>query len=129
MIILQPVSSSQKSMIIGSMTLLSIQFSLQYSFSILTTWSYIPFSTTDTIKVLYEKIKQKNNPVVYKTDKIANLHEHEVLRTQASIDFRTTQERQHYSSPGDSHHPLIWPETLNRSRQSNLHFAYLHAKQ
>ena len=39
MIILQPVSSSQKSMIIGSMTLLSIQFSLQYSFSILTTYS------------------------------------------------------------------------------------------
>jgi hypothetical protein len=24
---------------------------------------------------------------------------------------------------------LIWPETLNRSRQSNPHFAYLHAKQ
>ena len=43
MIILQPVSSSesssQKSMIIGSMTLLSIQFYLQYSFSILTTCS------------------------------------------------------------------------------------------
>ena len=43
MIILQPVSSSesssQNSMIIGSMTLLSIQFSLQYSFSILTTCS------------------------------------------------------------------------------------------
>ena len=42
MIILQPVSSSessQKSKIIGSMTLLSIQFSLQYSFSILTTCS------------------------------------------------------------------------------------------
>ena len=43
MIILQSVSSSesssQKSMIIGSMTLLSIQFSLQYSFSILTTCS------------------------------------------------------------------------------------------
>ena len=43
MIILQPVSSSesssQKSMIIGYMTLLSIQFSLQYSFSILTTCS------------------------------------------------------------------------------------------
>ena len=41
MIILQPVSScessSQKSMIICSMTLLSIQFSLQYSFSMLTT--------------------------------------------------------------------------------------------
>jgi hypothetical protein len=31
------VSSSQKSMIIGSMTLLSIPFSLQYSFSIFTT--------------------------------------------------------------------------------------------
>jgi hypothetical protein len=42
---------------------------------------------------------------------------------QASIDFETIQERQHYSSPGDSHHPLIWPETLNRSRQSNPHFA------
>jgi hypothetical protein len=27
------------------------------------------------------------------------------------------------------HHPLIWPETLNRSRQSNPHFAYLHAIQ
>ena len=43
MIILQPVSSSesssQKSMIIGYMTLLSIQFSLQYSFSISTTCS------------------------------------------------------------------------------------------
>ena len=41
--ILQPVSSSesssQKSMIIGSMALLSIQFSLRYSFSILTTCS------------------------------------------------------------------------------------------
>jgi hypothetical protein len=35
---------------------------------------------------------------------------------QASIDFQTTQERQNYSSPGDSHHPLIWSETLNRSR-------------
>ena len=43
MIILQPVSScessSQRSMIIGSMTLLSIPFSLQYYFSILTTCS------------------------------------------------------------------------------------------
>jgi hypothetical protein len=38
-------------MIIGSMTLLSI-------------------------KELYEKIKQKKTPVVYKTDKIANLHGH-----------------------------------------------------
>jgi hypothetical protein len=36
------------------------------------------------------------------------------------LDIQTTQERQHYSSPGDGHHPLIWPETLNRSRQSSL---------
>jgi hypothetical protein len=42
--------------------------------------------------------------------------------TTLSIDFQTTQERQNYSSSGDSHHPLIWPETLNRSRQSNPHF-------
>jgi hypothetical protein len=41
----------------------------------------IPFSATDTNNVLYEKIKQKKTPVVYKTDKIANLHGHEVLRT------------------------------------------------
>jgi hypothetical protein len=41
----------------------------------------IPSSATDTKKVLYEKIKQKKNPVVYKTDNIANLHGHEVLRT------------------------------------------------
>ena len=41
----------------------------------------IPFSATDTKKVFYEKIKQKKTPVVYKTDKIANLHRHEVLRT------------------------------------------------
>jgi hypothetical protein len=41
----------------------------------------IPFSATDTKKVLYEKINQKKTPVVYKTDKIANLHGHEVLRT------------------------------------------------
>ena len=41
----------------------------------------IPFSATDTKKVLYEKIKQKKTPVVYKTDKIANLCGHEVLRT------------------------------------------------
>jgi hypothetical protein len=47
----------------------------------------IPFSTTDTKKVLYEKIKQqKKTPVVYKTDTIANLHGH----------FQTTHERQHY---------------------------------
>ena len=41
----------------------------------------IPFSATDTKKVLYEKIKQKKTPVVYKTDKIAKLHGHEVIRT------------------------------------------------
>ena len=35
-----------------------------------------PFPATDTKKVLYEKIKQKKTPVVYKTDKIANLHGH-----------------------------------------------------
>jgi hypothetical protein len=40
----------------------------------------ILFSATDTKKVLYEKIKQKKTPVVYKTNKIANLHGHEVLR-------------------------------------------------
>jgi hypothetical protein len=43
----------------------------------------IPFSATDTKKVLpvYEKIKQKKTPVVYITDKITNLHGHEVIRT------------------------------------------------
>ena len=34
----------------------------------------ILFSATDTKKVLYENIKQKKTPVVYITDKIANLH-------------------------------------------------------
>ena len=34
----------------------------------------IPFSATDTKKWLYEEIKQKKTPVVYKTDTIANLH-------------------------------------------------------
>ena len=38
----------------------------------------IPFSYNDTQNVLYEKIKQKKTPVVNKTDKIANLHGHEV---------------------------------------------------
>ena len=38
----------------------------------------IPFSATDAKKVLYEKLKQKETPVVYKTDKIANI---QVLRT------------------------------------------------
>ena len=41
----------------------------------------IPFSATDTKQVLYEKVKQKKTPVVYKTDKIANLNGREVLRT------------------------------------------------
>ena len=44
----------------------------------------ILFSATDTKKVLYENIKQKKIPVVYKTDQIANLHGHEVLRTPVS---------------------------------------------
>ena len=38
----------------------------------------IPFFATDTKKVLYEKKKQKKTPVIYKTDKIANLHGHEL---------------------------------------------------
>ena len=41
----------------------------------------IPFPATDTKKVLYEKMKQKKTSVVYKTDKIANLNGHEVLKT------------------------------------------------
>ena len=41
----------------------------------------IPFSANDTKTVLYENIKQKKTPVVYKTDKIVNLHGQEVLRT------------------------------------------------
>ena len=40
----------------------------------------IPFSATDTKQVLYEKKRRKETPVVYKTDKIANLHEHEVIK-------------------------------------------------
>ena len=36
----------------------------------------IPFSATDTKKVLYEKIKKKTKTVVYSTYKIANLHGH-----------------------------------------------------
>jgi transposase len=51
------------------MTLLSIQFSLQYSFSITCSSAFVHTS------------KQKKTPVVYKTDKIANLHVHEVSRT------------------------------------------------
>jgi hypothetical protein len=41
----------------------------------------IPFSATDTKNVLYENIKLKKTPEVYKTDKIANLYGHEVIRT------------------------------------------------
>ena len=40
-----------------------------------------PFLLLIPKKGLYEKIKQKKTPVVYKTDKIANLHGHEVIRT------------------------------------------------
>jgi hypothetical protein len=52
-----------------------------FCFNIVITCIIIPFSATDTKKVLYEKIKQKKTPVVYNTDQIANLHGHEVLRT------------------------------------------------
>jgi len=38
------------------------------------TQNNIPFSATDTKKVLYEKKRKKKNRVVYKTDKIANLY-------------------------------------------------------
>jgi hypothetical protein len=41
----------------------------------------IPFSATDTKKVLYGIIKPKKDSSSYKTDKIANLHGHEVIRT------------------------------------------------
>ena len=41
----------------------------------------IPFSATDTKKVLYEEKKTKKTQQFIKTDKIANLHGHEVLRT------------------------------------------------
>jgi hypothetical protein len=41
----------------------------------------IPCFATYTKKVLYEKIKENKTPVVYKTDKIANLYGYEVLRT------------------------------------------------
>ena len=40
-----------------------------------------PFLILIPKKVLYEKIKQEKTPVVYKTDKIADLHGHEVIRT------------------------------------------------
>jgi hypothetical protein len=71
-------------MIIGSMTLLSMQFvfavfffNFDHMFFCFCPHIFCNFSTK---KVLYEKIKQKKTPVVYKTDKIANLHGHEVLR-------------------------------------------------
>ena len=41
----------------------------------------IPFQPLETKKQLYEKIKFKKPLSVFKTDKIANLHGHEVLRT------------------------------------------------
>jgi hypothetical protein len=41
----------------------------------------IPFQPIETKKQLYEKIKFKKPLSVFKTDKIANLHGHEVLRT------------------------------------------------
>ena len=41
----------------------------------------IPFQPIETKKQLYEKIKFKKPLSVFKTDKISNLHGHEVLRT------------------------------------------------
>jgi hypothetical protein len=41
----------------------------------------IPFQPLETKKQLYEKIKFKKLLSVFKTDEIANLHGHEVLRT------------------------------------------------
>ena len=41
----------------------------------------IPFQPLEIKKQLYEKIKFKKLVSVFKTDKIANLHGHEVLRT------------------------------------------------
>ena len=41
----------------------------------------IPFQPLETKKQLMKKIKFKKPPSVFKTDKIANLHGHEVLRT------------------------------------------------
>ena len=45
----------------------------------------IPFSTTDTKKVFYEQIKQQKTPVVYKTDKIANLHGHAIKNPRSVL--------------------------------------------
>jgi hypothetical protein len=33
---------------------------------------------------------------------------------------RQLNENHNMQAPGDGHYPLIWPETLNRSRQSSL---------
>ena len=39
---------------------------------------HLPFGQHIAVSTLvYEKIKQEKTPVVYKTDKIANLHGHE----------------------------------------------------
>ena len=45
----------------------------------------IPFSATDTKKSIIWKNKTEKIPVVYKTDKIANLHGHEVLRPLSTL--------------------------------------------
>jgi hypothetical protein len=50
----------------------------------------IPFSATDTKKVFYEKIKQKKTPVVYKKDKIANLHGHSAFVYTSFVIFPKT---------------------------------------
>jgi hypothetical protein len=45
----------------------------------------IPFQPLETKKQLYEKIKFKKLLSVFKTDKIANLHGHEVLALSKTI--------------------------------------------
>jgi hypothetical protein len=82
----------------------------------------------DNRRVLYDQVSIINYKCNY-LRKIKSFREAGYDIVQASIDFQTTQERQQYSYPDYSHHPLIWPETLNRSCQSNPHFTYLHAKQ
>ena len=76
----------------------------------------IPFSATDTKKVLYEKIKQKKFPVVYKTDKIANLHGHEALRTTV---------RHSELNPIE----LIWAQVKGFVAKNNITFRLKDAKE
>jgi hypothetical protein len=85
-----------------------------YSRKIAPTVSIIHNEIKDYIKISKSKLTLTLIDLGYNYKKIGD--NRRVLYDQASIDFQTTQERQHYSSPGDGHHPLIWPETLNNSR-------------